>query len=106
MSKENITQYRNYAILSYMTILGMFVAIILNKDKNEYVNFHIRQSLGTHIIFLLAVVCILTSLILALIVYFLFVVLWVFGVIAAMQNSTKPIPLLGEKFQNIFSKIV
>ncbi|HLW14355.1 MAG TPA: DUF4870 domain-containing protein [Flavobacteriaceae bacterium] len=89
-----------------MTILGMFVAIILNKDKNEYVNFHIRQSLGTHIIFLLAVVCILTSLILALIVYFLFIVLWVFGVIAAMQNSTKPIPLLGEKFQKLFSKIV
>jgi|SRR5690554_2459950 len=106
MSAENLKQSRNYAILSYMTILGMFVAIILNKDKNEYVNFHIRQSLGTHIIFLLAVVCILTSLILALIVYFLFIVLWVFGVIAAMQNSTKPIPLLGEKFQKLFSKIV
>ena len=106
MSAENLKQSRNYAILSYMTILGMFVAIILNKDKNEYVNFHIRQSLGTHIIFLLAVVCILTSLILALIVYFLFIVLWVFGVIAAMHNSTKPIPLLGEKLQKLFSKIV
>ncbi len=89
-----------------MTILGTFIVIILNKDKNEYVNFHIRQSLGTHIIFILAVICILTNLILALIVYFLFVVLWVFGLIAALQNSTKPIPLLGEKFQKLFSKIV
>lgn len=106
MSNKNINKYRNHAIISYITILGTFIAIVLNKEKNEYVNFHIRQSLGTHLILILALICLITSPILALIVYFLFVVLWVFGLIAVLQNSNKPIPLLGEKFQQLFSKIV
>lgn len=106
MSEKNVNKYRNYAIISYATILGAFIAIVLNKDNNEYVNFHIRQSLGTYLILILSLICLITSPILALVVYFLFVVLWVFGLIAALQNSTKPIPLLGEKFQQLFSKIV
>ena len=106
MSEKNVNKYRNHAIISYATILGTFIAIVLNKDNNEYVNFHIRQSLGTYLILILSIICLITSPILALIVYFLFVVLWVFGLIAALQNSTKPIPLLGEKFQQLFSKIV
>lgn len=106
MRGQNINTSRNHAIISYMTILGTFVAIVLNKEKNEYVNFHIRQSLGTHLILVLALICMITSPILALIVYFLFIVLWVLGLVAALQNSTKPIPLLGEKFQQLFSKIV
>lgn len=106
MSNENLRKYRHHAIISYMTIFGTFVAIVLNKEKNEYVNFHIRQSLGTHMVLILALLCLITSPLLALIVYFLFVVLWVFGLIAALQNSINPIPLLGEKFQQLFSKIV
>lgn len=106
MNQINANKYRKHAILSYFPIIGFFIAIVLNKDKNEYVNFHIRQSLGINCIMLLAIICLLTSLTLALIVYFLFVLLWVLGLVAALQNSMKPIPLLGEKFQKLFSKIV
>lgn len=106
MRKINTNKYRNRAITSYIPIIGVFIAILLNKDKNEYVNFHIRQSLGIHCILLLTFISLITSPFLALIVYFLFIVLWVFGLMAALQNSMKPIPLLGEKFQKLFSKIV
>lgn len=106
MREQNVKKYRRQAILSYFPIVGFFIAIVLNKDKNEYVNFHIRQSLGINLIMLLAILCLLTSLVLSLIVYFLFIVLWVLGLVAALQNSMKPIPLLGEKFQALFSKLI
>lgn len=106
MNQIDVNKYRNHAILSYFTIIGLFIAIVLNKDKNEYVNFHIRQSLGTQFILFLAVICLVTSINLALIVYFLFIFLWVTGLVNALQNSMKPIPLLGKKFQSLFSKII
>lgn|SRR5699024_3405350 len=97
---------RNLSIVAYLSIIGLFITIVLNKDKNQYVNFHIRQSLGVQCILILALLCLVVNSLLALIVYFLFVVLWVLGFVAALQRSTSPIPLLGNKFQELFKKIV
>ncbi|SRR5699024_5504132 len=106
MNEAKVKKYRNLGVISYLSIIGLFITITLNKDKNDYVNFHIRQSLGTQCILILAIICLLVNALLALIVYFLFVILWVFGLVAALQMSSKPIPLLGEKFQELFSKMV
>lgn len=106
MNVDKVKKYRLLAILCYVTIIGMFISIALNKDKNEYINFHVRQTMGIYAIFFLSLITLLTSLELALIVYFLFVFLWVMGLVAALQNSMKPIPLLGEKFQNLFKKLI
>lgn len=106
MNKFKLNKIRRLGVVSYLTVIGLFISIILNKKNNDYVNFHIRQSLGIQCISILGIICLLVNGILALIVYFLFVVLWVSGLVAALQMSTKPIPLLGEKFQELFSKIV
>lgn len=106
MSEDKVKKIRLLAIACYATIIGMFISIALNKDKNEYVNFHVRQSMGIYAIFILSMITMLTSATLALIVYFLFVFLWVMGLVAALQNSMKPIPLLGDKFQELFKKLI
>ena len=33
-------------IIAYLTIIGLIIAFISNKDKDELTTYHIRQSLG------------------------------------------------------------
>ena len=103
MSEKNLHKYRNHAIISYMTILGTFLAIILNKDKNEYVNFHIRQSLGTFMILILALICLIVNPLLALIVYFIYSIMGIWSNCStAKQHQAHS--LIRRKFQQLFSK--
>ena len=47
MASQNTDNGKNTAIISYLTIIGTIIAIILNNDKkNDFASFHIRQALG------------------------------------------------------------
>ena len=96
------TDGKTVAIISYITLLGWIIALILHgNNKTEVGAFHLRQMLGL----------MLTSLVLSFIPILGWIlnigilVLWVMGLIAATQNSTKPVPLLGNFYQNTFSFI-
>jgi uncharacterized membrane protein len=105
------TEDRTVAILSYLTIIGFIVAIVLHSSKKTALGaYHLRQCLGLIVSglalgiagFVLAIIPILGWLaMLALWVFFL--VLWVMGLIAAATGQQKPVPVLGEHFQKWFA---
>jgi len=107
---ENQTnkQAKNIGVFSYLTIIGLVITYISNRHKNNYfASFHIRQSLGLHILYFAN----------KFIVYGYFgtfagnigrfgvLVLFALGFISALQKEVKFVPLFGEKFQEWFRNI-
>jgi uncharacterized membrane protein len=94
---------KTIAIIAYITIFGLIAAFIMNTDKkNSFAAYHIRQSLGLGITGLaLGVVNIIPILgwIVGILGSMLLIVLWVMGLISALNGQEKPVPVLGEKYQ-------
>jgi len=98
------------AILAYLTLIGFIVAIILQMNKKTKLGaFHLRQMLGLMLTgvavgvcnFILVFIPILGHLcILALMLALL--VLWVMGLIAAVNGEMKPMPVVGPLYQQWF----
>ena len=111
-NSNSIEEGKTIAIISYITIVGLIIAIVMNKDKNnEFAQYHIRQSLG---IILLYVVVWMVFLIISTVIYFPLLstiiylgllVLWILGVITALQGEKKAVPLVGEHFQKWFHSV-
>ncbi len=107
---ENVTvnEGKTIAIISYLTFIGTIIAFVMNSDKkNAFASFHIRQALG---MVLLSVAISSLRLIgidgfLARILWIVFFVLLVLGVLGAIQGEEKKIPLLGDQFQEWFKGI-
>lgn len=89
-------------VLSYITLIGWIVAIILHSNnKSEFGAFHLRQSLG-----LFATGFILGWI--PVIGWFLWIgilALLIVGLIYAIQDQMKTVPLVGDFYQNLFSGI-
>ena len=108
MYNQSVSEGKTIAIISYITIIGTLVAFIMNQNKHNYfAAYHIRQALG---VFLTGLIVNFLQryidfnwldLLLSLGVF----VLWIFGLIAAIQGEEKPVPLLGEQFQEWFRNI-
>lgn len=106
---------KTVAILSYCTLIGFIIALVMNgdpKNKSELGVFHIRQALG---IFLTSFSVGFASIILAFIpflgwlvimaAYIGVLVFWIMGLIAAISCEKKGVPILGEFYQNLFKGI-
>lgn len=102
---------RTVAILSYLTIIGFIVAIVLHGNKKTALgSFHLRQTLGMIVTglacgvggFILAFIPFVGWMMLPL-VWLGFLVLWLMGLIAAASGQLKPVPVLGEHFQKWFA---
>ena len=108
MYNQSVSEGKTMAIISYITIIGTLIAFIMNQNKRNYfAAFHIRQSLG---IFLTGLVVNFLQryidynwldVVLSLGVF----VLWIVGLIAAIQGEEKTVPLLGDQFQEWFRNI-
>lgn len=105
-----LTDDKTTAIVSYLTLIGFIVAIILHGSKKTSLgSFHLRQSLG---LMLTSIAVIFAGMLLAFIPFIgwladlaLWVglmVLWVMGLISAIKGERKPAPLLGEHYQKWF----
>jgi uncharacterized membrane protein len=110
---------RTAAILSYITIIGFIVAIILHSSKKTAIGaFHLRQVLGFIIAglavgisvaicaFILAFIPVLGPILIFLLWAVLWVgglVLWIMGLIAAIQGRQTPVPVIGAQIQKIFA---
>lgn len=102
------------AWVSYLTLIGWIVAFVQHsnmKEKSSLVVFHLRQMFG--LIVLYAAIWILYS-------TFIFVpglwslrwvlqvglfVLWLIGLLGAVNGEERPVPLLGPLFQQWFQFI-
>jgi len=108
MNNQTVSEGKTIAIISYVTFIGTIIAFIMNQNKrNSFASFHIRQAVG---LFLLAfVINFLTSYLnmgwISQIFTFGVIILWVFGLIGAVQGEEKRVPLLGDHFQEWFKNI-
>jgi uncharacterized membrane protein len=111
---------KTVAIVSYLTLIGFIVAVILHSSKKTALGtFHLRQTLG---LFLTAIVSMMALWIVFFIIAFIpivhfililaplvslclwvaFFVLWLMGLISAINGQQKPMPILGETYQKWF----
>lgn len=105
-----IEEGKTIAIIAYITIFGLLIAFIMNNDKkNTFAAYHLRQSLGLAAtglaLSIINVIPILGWLISILGSIFL-IVLWVIGLMGALNGQEKPVPVLGDKFQEWFKNIL
>jgi len=92
---------KNKAIVAYITFIGMFIAMSMNKDKNHpFASWHIKNMFGLLLILLVAVITQTNiNLLVGDIIYWFAFAFWLFSFIMAIANKKVGIPFLSEKFQ-------
>ena len=100
MAKDD--QGKLVAIISYLTIIGWVIAIVLNsQNKTAIGSFHIRQTL---LLFLIAFALFFIPII-GWIANLGTFVLWIIGLIGAVQGQQKEVPLVGKYAQEWFKSL-
>jgi uncharacterized membrane protein len=113
-AQNNVDNGKTTAIVSYITIIGWLIAYFAmhQPKKTSLGSYHLRQTL---LLFIIAIVyqIAITIIVMAVpsigtilsLVGLVFLVLWIMGLIAAINGQEKPMPLIGEKAQEIFKGI-
>ena len=100
---------KTVAIISYLTLIGLIVAIIMNnKEKTSLGQFHIRQSIGISVtgmaLGLLRFVPGIGGIAISIVGVILLIAL-ILGLLAAFSGEKKALPFIGEKYQEWFNMI-
>ncbi len=107
-----MSEDKTVAILSYLTLIGFIVAVVLHGNKKTKLGtFHLRQALG---LLVTAIGCWVINVMLAfipiigwitiIVIWLGLFALWLMGFIGAASGQLKPIPVLGEHYQKWFGK--
>ena len=105
------TEDRTVAILAYITVIGFIIAIVIHSTKKTALgSFHLRQCLGLLVSALAlgvgGVVLMFIPILGWLAVmaaWVILLVMWLMGLIAAVNGQQKPMPILGEQYQKWFA---
>ncbi|WP_026450080.1 DUF4870 domain-containing protein [Aequorivita capsosiphonis] len=104
----NTDNGKTVAIIAYITLIGWIIALVMNNgNKTALGSFHVRQALGIMCVgVVLAIVSgVLGIWILSSIIQLALLVFWILGLVSAVQGEMKPVPFLGEQFQEWFKGI-
>ncbi len=96
------------AIIAYLTMIGALIAITMNLEpKHEFARFHTRQAFGLHLLFISFAIFLSTAFnkYAWIALYIFYIVLWFYGFLSALNNSKRPVPLVGNYFQKWFTFI-
>ncbi|RYG20115.1 MAG: hypothetical protein EOO07_05480 [Chitinophagaceae bacterium] len=108
------------SIISYFTIIGWLIAYFaMHKDnRTELSSYQLRQTLLLNIIalvlgwglgFILGLLIVTTGIFslmyISYIVQLAIFIIWVIGLIGAINGQKKPMPIIGEKAQTMFASI-
>lgn len=104
------TDDKTTAIVSYLTLIGFVVAVIMHGAKKTRLGaYHLRQSLG---LMLASIVVAFGGTVFAFVPFIGWMVslaawfglfaLWVMGLLAAISGEQKPVAVLGAHFQKWF----
>ena len=109
MNMEITTEEKNIAIIAYITVIGLIIAFVMNNDKKAaFSTYHIRQSLGLALtgvaLFVVGMVPILGWFI-SFFGSLVLLYLWIMGLMNAINGKQKPVPWLGEKYEEWFKNI-
>lgn len=100
---------KTVGIIAYLTIIGLIIAFIMNKDeKDAYASYHIRQSMGimaTALAFMVIGMIPILGWIVSFLGSILLIILWIVGLINAVNHKEKPVPILGNKYNEWFKGI-
>ncbi len=108
-SEAVIEEGKTMAIVSYLTIIGLVAALVMNGEKkNTFAKFHIRQSLG---LMLTGFATMFVSWIpfigwiVGILAFFLLLFLWFTGLFNALNGKEKLLPILGAKYAEWFKSV-
>jgi uncharacterized membrane protein len=101
---------KTVAIVSYITLIGFIAAIIIHSNKKTKLGaFHLRQVLGFFLTWVAVVICQFILLLIPILgwlailaLYVSLLVLWIMGLIAAINGQMKPMPVVGPLYQKWF----
>ncbi|RWU08378.1 hypothetical protein [Pedobacter chitinilyticus] len=108
------------SIISYFTIIGWLIAYFaMHKDnKTELGSYQLRQTLLLNIIaivlgwgvsFILGILIVTTGILslvyISHLVQLAIFIIWIIGLIGAINGQKKPMPIIGEKAQTMFDSI-
>lgn len=102
---------KTLAIISYISIIGWLFAYFQYKDKPRegFVTYHLKQSLGIAIISIIlsVILNVLARIVpgLAILSYanIALLILWILGILNAINGRMKPVPIVGSLFENKFA---
>lgn len=99
---KNPESGKTVAIIAHITLLGWLVALIMNSsNKTEIGSFYIRQTLGIALVFIVVSFIPFVNLLGWLFGF----VLLIMSLIGAINESKKPVFLVGEYFQDWFKAL-
>ena len=95
------------SIVAHLTIIGWVIALVMNQtDKGPNTSFYLRQMLGLTVLGLFGWLLGMTPIpILSTIVSIGVVILWVLSLIGSLSGEQKPLPVVGDMFQQWFNGI-
>lgn len=103
---KDIQENKFYAVISYFWIL--FLIPILVKKESEFAIFHAKQGLALFVLTVIYGVLIMVPIIgwflisgLGAIISIIYVVLFLMGIINALQGQCKELPVIGSWFKNV-----
>ncbi len=109
MSDSTTDNGKMIGIIAYLTLIGWIIAFVMHSNnKTELGAFHIRQMLGIVVVGFALYICNIIlniavgSGILGWVIQIAMFVFWLLGFMGALQGEQKPVPLLGEQFQEWF----
>ncbi|MBW2978324.1 hypothetical protein KY331_05755 [Candidatus Woesearchaeota archaeon] len=92
-------QSKLVAILSYITLIGWIIALILNMSKKtELGSFHIRQAL----LLIIANIVLWWIPVIGWILQIVVLIFWIMGLVYAIQGQMKEVPVIGSYAQKWF----
>jgi len=93
------------SMIAYITLMGWFIALILNNPKNEQASFHIRQALGVNLVFMAGSILFIIPIlgwIAGTACYITSFIFWFYGFSLAWEGDQQEVPILGKYFQQWF----
>ena len=107
MESSEIKDGKLMATISYITPIGLLIAITMNLEKrNPFVFFHARQMIGLVIMVAFSNLCEkYVSSIFGTALWFITFIGWIFGLISAIKGEYKLLPYVGHYFQDWFRNL-
>ncbi|RMB59550.1 hypothetical protein EAX61_08170 [Dokdonia sinensis] len=97
---------KNIAIIAYITFIGLIIAIVMNNDKKDpFASFHIRNMLGLILFGIINSFLARFIPVVPLLIWIGLFVFWIIGLIGAVQEERKELPVVGPLFQDWFKSL-
>ena len=96
---------KTIAIIAHITLIGWLIALVMHgNNKSEYSAFYLRQTLGIMIAGVIANFVVFIPLI-GWAYVIAVIAAWVISLVNCVNESTEPLPYVGEHFQEWFQSI-